>query len=45
MPMSVSSAIPKPLFDGYFSQVKRLTVLSEKIGAIRATEMLMKRLI
>ena len=36
--------VVKPLVDGYFAQGKRLTVLSEKIGAIRATEMLMKRL-
>lgn len=34
----------KPLVDGYFIQGKRLTVLSEKTGAVRATEMLLKRL-
>lgn len=34
----------KPLVDGYFAQGKRLTVISEKIGAQRATDMLMKRL-
>lgn len=34
----------KPLVDGYFIQGKRLTVISEKTGAVRATEMLLKRL-
>lgn len=34
----------RPEVDGYFAQGKRLTVFSDKIGAKRATEMLMKRL-
>ena len=34
----------KPEQDGYFAQGRRLTVLSEKIGAKRAVDMLMKRL-
>ena len=36
--------VVKPGTDGYFPQGKRLTVLSDKTGAQRATEMLMKRL-
>lgn len=34
----------KPSVDGYFAQGKRLTVFSEKTGAQRAVDMLMKRL-
>ena len=40
----LNGEVVKPLVDGYFAQGKRLTVLSEKIGAVRATDMLMKRL-
>ena len=40
----LNGEVVKPLVDGYFAQGKRLTVLSEKIGATRATDMLMKRL-
>ena len=40
----LNGEVVKPLVDGYFAQGKRLTVISEKIGAIRATDMLMKRL-
>lgn len=34
----------KPSVDGYFPQGKRLTVFSDKIGATRAVEMLVKRM-
>lgn len=40
----LNKEIVKPLVDGYFIQGKRLTILSEKIGAVRASEMLLKRL-
>lgn len=40
----LNKELVKPLIDGYFAQGKRLTVISEKIGAQRATDMLMKRL-
>lgn len=40
----LSGEVVKPAVDGYFAQGKRLTIISEKIGAVRATEMLMKRL-
>lgn len=40
----LAGEVVKPQVDSYFAQGKRLTVLSEKIGAVRASEMLMKRL-
>lgn len=40
----LAGEVVKPAVDSYFAQGKRLTVLSEKIGAVRATDMLMKRL-
>ncbi len=40
----LNGELVKPLEDNYFAQGKRLTVLSEKTGAQRAVELLMKRL-
>lgn len=40
----LSGEVLKPEEDGYFAQGKRLTVLSEKNGAQRAVDMLLKRL-
>lgn len=40
----LNNEVVKPSVDGYFVQGKRLTVITEKTGAQRATDMLIKRL-